>query len=72
MECKLPFPPSSWYASYEIIETYWNVNLSAVLECATEELEIIETYWNVNYSSRNAFIGWILEIIETYCNVNNK
>ena len=30
-----------------LIESQWNLKLSAVLECATEELILIESQWNL-------------------------
>ena len=33
---------------FEIIETYWNVNVYSILLLRSYRREIIETYWNVN------------------------
>ena len=48
LECKLHCPFKYSTQSFEIIETYWNVNcfcFSCNIFCI---FEIIETYWNVN------------------------
>ena len=55
----------------EIIETYWNVNVSQTRSFENiPSLEIIETYWNVNGLQILPPLLLKVEIIETYWNVN--
>ena len=39
-----------------LIETYWNVNIKAVIEKNVEAFVLIETYWNVNFSPNRVFL----------------
>ena len=40
---------------FEIIETYWNVNVATFTFKADVASEIIETYWNVNAAEMSCY-----------------
>ena len=47
LECKEPYTIKNMDALYVLIETYWNVKISALLPFPVPSVVLIETYWNV-------------------------
>ena len=54
-----------------LIDTWWNVNLSTVIDLNTSLKVLIDTWWNVNVLYVHYFFIIVLVLIDTWWNVNN-
>ena len=70
MECKCRNDDEILSCYLVLIETYWNVNATKLINWCNSKGVLIETYWNVNTRVLNSSIIDFLVLIETYWNVN--
>ena len=55
-----------------LIETLWNVKLSAILDSSSSILVLIETLWNVKTGRHRKFVPEVFVLIETLWNVKSE
>ena len=72
LECKERNERPDQESCRVLIETYWNVKTSYVLDVTGRSDVLIETYWNVKHILTVLLPDVIWVLIETYWNVKKK